>query len=199
MSEDKIKSSLDLLEFIPGPAGTLYGLLTNKQKEEFKKYGAGAAASTITEAVELGRTIVDTQVPDVLKPATEKLYQKQEDVLEKVYNVAVGEKNVEQVQRGNRSVAAIKKPNNEAVAFARDITELGLGLAGAGKFTKTSKLFKPSKKMISPENLVIGELGTQLGVNVYEEEDDRSFSNIFRDPWENPDNEIFSLKVRLKF
>ena len=37
------------------------------------------------------------------------------------------------------------------------------------------------------------------GGNVYEEEDDRSFSNIFRDPWENPDNEIFSLKVRLKF
>jgi hypothetical protein len=37
------------------------------------------------------------------------------------------------------------------------------------------------------------------GGNVYEEEDDRSFSNIFRDPWKNPDNEIFSLKVRLKF
>jgi len=37
------------------------------------------------------------------------------------------------------------------------------------------------------------------GGNVYEEEDERSFSSIFRDPWENPDNEIFSLKVRLKF
>ena len=37
------------------------------------------------------------------------------------------------------------------------------------------------------------------GGNVYEEEDDRSFSKIFKDPWENPDNEIFSLKVRLKF
>ena len=170
MSKDTKKSTFDFLEYMPGPVGNLYGLLTNKQKEEFKRFGAGAAASTITEAVELGRTIVDTQVPDVLKPATEKLYQKQEDVLEQFYNVAVGEKNVEKVQRGDRSIAAIKKPNNEAVSFARDITELGLGLAGAGKFTKTSKLFKPSKKMISPENLVIGELGTQLGVNVYEDE-----------------------------
>ena len=37
------------------------------------------------------------------------------------------------------------------------------------------------------------------GGNVYEENDERSFSDIFRDPWENPENEIFSLKVRLKF
>ena len=37
------------------------------------------------------------------------------------------------------------------------------------------------------------------GGNVYEEDDERSFSDIFRDPWENPENEIFSLKVRLKF
>ena len=37
------------------------------------------------------------------------------------------------------------------------------------------------------------------GGNVYEEDDERSFSDIFRDPWENPENEIFSIKVRLKF
>ena len=37
------------------------------------------------------------------------------------------------------------------------------------------------------------------GGNVYEEDDERSFSDIFRDPWRNPKNEIFSVKVRLKF
>ena len=31
-------------------------------------------------------------------------------------------------------------------------------------------IIEHSKKIISPENLVIGELGTQLGVNVYEDE-----------------------------
>ena len=37
------------------------------------------------------------------------------------------------------------------------------------------------------------------GGEVYEEDDERSFSDIFSDPWKNPDNEIFSLKIRLKF
>ena len=37
------------------------------------------------------------------------------------------------------------------------------------------------------------------GGNVYEEDDDRSFSNILKDPWKNPDNEIISLKFRLKY
>ena len=37
------------------------------------------------------------------------------------------------------------------------------------------------------------------GGEVYEEDDQRSFSDILSDPWDNPDNEIFSLKVRLKF
>ena len=37
------------------------------------------------------------------------------------------------------------------------------------------------------------------GGNVYEEDDDRSFSKILKDPWENPDNEILSLKFRLKY
>jgi len=169
MSENNNKKSFDFLETVPGPLGTLYGLLTDKQKEEFKRYGPGAIASTVTEAVELGRTIADTQIPPVLKPVAEKVYEKQEDVLQKFYNVAVGEKNVERVKRGDRTVAAIKRPNNEAVAFARDITELGLGVAGASKFTKASKLFKPSNKLISPANLVTGELGTQIGVNVYED------------------------------
>ena len=164
------KNSFDFLEYIPGPAGNLYNLLSKKQKEEFKRFGAGAVASTVTEAVELGRTIADERVPDILKPVTEKIYEKQEDALQNFYNVAVGEKNVERVKRGDRTVAAIKKPTNEAVALARDVTELGLGLAGAGKVTKAAKLFKPSKKIVSPGNIVIGELGTQIGVNVYEDE-----------------------------
>ena len=170
MSETNNKNSFDFLEYAPGPFGNLYSILTEKQKQEFKRFGAGAVTSTVTEAVELGRMLTDASVPDVLKPVTEKIYEKQEDVLQNFYNVAVGEKNVERVKRGDRTVAAIKKPNNEAVAFARDVAEFGLGLAGAGKVTKASQLFKPSKKMISPENLVIGELGTQLGVNVYEDE-----------------------------
>lgn len=37
------------------------------------------------------------------------------------------------------------------------------------------------------------------GGNIYEEDDDRSFSNILKDPWNNPDNEILSLKFRLKY
>ncbi|MAR95767.1 MAG: hypothetical protein CMD46_05395 [Gammaproteobacteria bacterium] len=37
------------------------------------------------------------------------------------------------------------------------------------------------------------------GGNVYEEDDDRSFSNILKDPWNGPDNEILSLKFRLKY
>ena len=37
------------------------------------------------------------------------------------------------------------------------------------------------------------------GGNVFEDNSDRSTSKIFRDPWNNPDNEILSLKFRLKF
>ena len=37
------------------------------------------------------------------------------------------------------------------------------------------------------------------GGNVFEDDSDRSTSQTFRDPWNNPDNEILSLKIRLKF
>ena len=37
------------------------------------------------------------------------------------------------------------------------------------------------------------------GGRVFEDNVTRDTSQIFKDPWENPDNEIFSLKFRLKF
>ena len=37
------------------------------------------------------------------------------------------------------------------------------------------------------------------GGRVFEDNVTRDTSQIFKDPWENPDNEIFSLKIRLKF
>ena len=67
MSETNNKNSFDFLEYAPGPFGNLYSLLTEKQKQEFKRFGAGAVTSTVTEAVELGRMLTDASVPDVLK------------------------------------------------------------------------------------------------------------------------------------
>ena len=37
------------------------------------------------------------------------------------------------------------------------------------------------------------------GGRVYDDENERNTSDVFKDPWENPDNEIFSLKFRFKF
>ena len=37
------------------------------------------------------------------------------------------------------------------------------------------------------------------GGNVFNDDKDRSTSQTFREPWNNPDNEILSLKFRLKF
>ena len=37
------------------------------------------------------------------------------------------------------------------------------------------------------------------GGRVFEDNMTRDTSQIFKDPWENPNNEIFSLKIRLKF
>ena len=36
------------------------------------------------------------------------------------------------------------------------------------------------------------------GGRVYDDENERNTSDVFKDPWEDPDNEIFSLKFRLK-
>ena len=37
------------------------------------------------------------------------------------------------------------------------------------------------------------------GGRVYDDENERNTSDVFKDPWNNPDNEIFSLKFRLKY
>jgi len=37
------------------------------------------------------------------------------------------------------------------------------------------------------------------GGRIFDDENEKNTSKIFKDPWENPDNEIFSLKFRLKF
>ena len=37
------------------------------------------------------------------------------------------------------------------------------------------------------------------GGRIYDEEDDRSQSELFKEPWENPSDELFSIKFRLKY
>ena len=37
------------------------------------------------------------------------------------------------------------------------------------------------------------------GGDMYEDDDQMNMSDIFQQPWENPSNEIFSLKFRLKY
>ena len=37
------------------------------------------------------------------------------------------------------------------------------------------------------------------GGRIYEEEDDRSQSELFKEPWKNPSDELFSIKFRLKY
>ena len=37
------------------------------------------------------------------------------------------------------------------------------------------------------------------GGRIYDEEDDRSQSELFREPWKNPSDELFSIKFRLKY
>jgi hypothetical protein len=37
------------------------------------------------------------------------------------------------------------------------------------------------------------------GGRVYEEEENKSQSELFRQPWENPNDEVFSIKFRLKY
>ncbi|MDB4156350.1 DUF5916 domain-containing protein [Gammaproteobacteria bacterium] len=37
------------------------------------------------------------------------------------------------------------------------------------------------------------------GGRIYDEEDDRSQSGLFKEPWENPSDELFSIKFRLKY
>ena len=37
------------------------------------------------------------------------------------------------------------------------------------------------------------------GGRVYDDENERNTSDVFKDPWDNPDNEIFSIKFRLKY
>ena len=37
------------------------------------------------------------------------------------------------------------------------------------------------------------------GGRIYDEEDERSQSELFREPWENPSDELFSIKFRLKY
>ena len=37
------------------------------------------------------------------------------------------------------------------------------------------------------------------GGDMYEDDNKMNMSDIFQQPWENPSNEIFSLKFRLKY
>jgi hypothetical protein len=156
-----------------GPiGGSLYARLTEEQKQNLKRFAGGIGTTALTESVSLGRMVVDNTIPKPLKPVTEKVYEKQEDVLQALYNTIYGSENVELKKRGERKVAGIKRPTNETTAIAGDVVEIGVGLVGAGKFAKASKLFKPKQKekALSAKNIFIGEAGTQIGVNPYEDE-----------------------------
>ena len=92
-----------------GPiGGSLYARLTEEQKQNLKRFAGGISTTALTESVSLGRMVVDNTIPKPLKPVTEKVYEKQEDVLQTLYNTIYGSENVELKQRGERKVAGIK-------------------------------------------------------------------------------------------
>ena len=162
-----------LIEARLGPYGSLYANLTNEQKQNFKRFYGNIATGAITESISLGRMVLDnTKYGKFFKPQLETLYSTQEDALSKLYGVVLGKENIEMSQRGDKEVASVKRPTNETTAIAADIGRIGLGIAGASKFTKAAKLFKPQKqeKLLSAKNIFVGEAGTQVGANPYEDE-----------------------------
>jgi len=177
--------------FLMGPTGTYYGYhqtLTEEQKDDRKRTAAGIITSLPREALELARALTEPSTfPSRLelerqergegiellsaeeKKKREKArlerIKKQEDVIEQVYSKLVGADNVERLQRGDYSVAEIKRPVNEALDISRSIAEIGVGLAAGTKISAVSKAKTTAGKIL--RQLGAGEIGAQLSIDPY--------------------------------
>ena len=155
---------------------TLYGALTDKQKQELKRTGAGVTSQVLREGIELYRMFD--------KPTQEEVLST-ENFLENLYSNVVGAENVERVQRGDREVVTIAEPESGAAQLVRDIGSFGASLAGVGKITKPLQALKPIQKatQVAPKTVATtgfvakGETAAQLSLNPYQE----NFANILGD------------------
>jgi len=155
---------------------TLYGALTDKQKQELKRTGAGVTSQVLREGIELYRMFD--------KPTQEEVLST-ENFLENLYSNVVGVENVERVQRGDREVVTIAEPESTAAQVVRDIGSFGVSLAGLGKIAKPLQALKPVQKatQVAPKTVATtgfvarGETAAQLSLNPYQE----NFANILGD------------------
>ena len=162
------KKNLDFFKFIPGPLGDVYNVLTEQQKDEFKKTTLGATNQIIREGIELSRMVT--------KP-TDKDIASTEEFLEKLYTKAVGTQNVETVTRGDREITQIKEPESDALKAVRDITAFTGSMVGVGKVIKPLQALNVTQKVskVAPKTATVaktifqGETAAQLSINPYEE------------------------------
>ena len=162
------KKNLDFFKFIPGPLGNVYNVLTEQQKDEFKKTTLGATNQVIREGIELSRMVT--------KP-TDKDIASTEEFLEKLYTKAVGAQNVETVTRGDREITQIKEPESDALKAVRDITAFTGSMVGVGKVIKPLQALNVTQKVskVAPKTATVaktifqGETAAQLSINPYEE------------------------------
>jgi len=154
----------------------LYGLLTDKQKQELKRTGAGVTSQVVREGIELYR---------MFDKPTEKEVLSTENFLENLYSNVVGAENVERVQRGEREVVTIAEPESTAAQIVRDIGSFGASLAGVGKVAKPLQALQFTKKAkaVAPKTtktlgfVAKGETAAQLSLNPYQE----NFANVLGD------------------
>ena len=154
----------------------LYGLLTDKQKQELKRTGAGVTSQVVREGIELYRMFD--------KPTEEEVLST-ENFLENLYSNVVGAENVERVQRGEREVVTIAEPESTAAQIVRDIGSFGASLAGVGKVAKPLQALQFTKKAkaVAPKTtktlgfVAKGETAAQLSLNPYQE----NFANVLGD------------------
>jgi len=174
---DKNKETDLLRSVLPvGPARGLYGLLTDRQKQDIKRAGLGITSQIVREGIELSRMITD--------PSQEET-ESTEQFLENLYTNVIGAENVERVQRGDRNVVEIKEPESGALQLTRDIGSFAASMAGIGKLTKPLAALKPVEKVTKtiPKTsktlgfVAKGEAAAQLSINPYQE----NFANILGD------------------
>ena len=154
----------------------LYGLLTDKQKQELKRTSAGITSQVVREGIELYRMFD--------KPTEEEVLST-ENFLENLYSNVVGAENVERVQRGEREVVTIAEPESTAAQIVRDIGSFGASLAGVGKAAKPLQALQFTKKAkaVAPKTtktlgfVAKGETAAQLSLNPYQE----NFANVLGD------------------
>ena len=184
----KVDAEGNLVEVKEGEELTQEEQKMNTTKlSNFGRTVVGVGADLVTETVDLGRLLVDTKLKysalgktKTAQEFKEKVYTKQDEALKTVFETITGEDNVEMVQRGERFVLAIKRPESMTGEAVRTIGGLATAIAGAGKVkwvaeapkkikkeTSKFKKFIPSQK--TKQAIITGEVGTQVGFNPYEE------------------------------